>query len=386
MAARFRRQARSTDIWPGFVDALSTLLLVLIFLLVIFVVAEFFLGRILSGRETELASLKNALVELEDLLSIEQAQARDLRGDVAALTGQLAEANRDRDGLRTERAGMRRDLDALARRRDVLAARLEASAAGSADLEETRLRLVEAQAALAAARADRFAAVADTAEAEAARDEERRLSGEARSRIGLLNLQIAQLRTQLAAVQQALDSSDRTVDEQNVRIADLGRRLNVALASRVQELEQARSVFFARLREILAGRSDIRIEGDRFLIQSSVLFDTGSDELGPEGLAQVADLAALLLQIAADIPDDVRWVLRIDGHTDNRPISTARFRSNWALSAARAITVVRALVANGVPPERLMAAGFGEFQPIDGGETDTAWRRNRRIELKLTQR
>lgn len=387
MTARFRRGARAVDIWPGFVDALATLLLVLIFLLVVFVVAEFFLGRVLSGREDELAGLKNAIAELEDLLSLEEAQTSDLRGDLDAVAAELTTANRDREDLRAERLDLLSQVEALTRRGDDLAAALEESADGDADAEALRLLLAETRAALAAARAEQYDAVVEAAESRSELDEERRLSDAARQRVALLNAQLARLRAQLAAIQSALDASERDASDKDAQIADLGRRLNLALAQRVEELQQARSVFFARLREVLGGRSDVRIDGDRFVIPSGVLFASGSDRLGDDGIRQVADLAALLLEISAELPADVDWVLRIDGHTDRLPVrETAGFGSNWALSAARAITVVRTLVANGVPPERLMAAGFGEFQPLDGADTAEAYRRNRRIELKLTQR
>lgn len=387
MTARFRRGARAVDIWPGFVDALATLLLVLIFLLVVFVVAEFFLGRVLSGREDELAGLKNAIAELEDLLSLEEAQTSDLRGDLDAVAAELTTANRDREDLRAERLDLLSQVEALTRRGDDLAAALEESADGDANAEALRLLLAETRAALAAARAEQYDAVVEAAESRSELDEERRLSDAARQRVALLNAQLARLRAQLAAIQSALDASERDASDKDAQIADLGRRLNLALAQRVEELQQARSVFFARLREVLGGRSDVRIDGDRFVIPSGVLFASGSDRLGDDGIRQVADLAALLLEISAELPADVDWVLRIDGHTDRLPVrETAGFGSNWALSAARAITVVRTLVANGVPPERLMAAGFGEFQPLDGADTAEAYRRNRRIELKLTQR
>ena len=387
MTARFRRGARAVDIWPGFVDALATLLLVLIFLLVVFVVAEFFLGRVLSGREDELAGLKNAIAELEDLLSLEEAQTRDLRDDLESIAVELTAANQDREDLRAERLDLLRQVETLTRRGDELTAALKESADGDEDAEALRLLLAETEAALAAARAEQYDAVVEAAESRSELDEERRLSDAARQRIALLNAQLARLRAQLAAIQRALDASERDASDKDAQIADLGRRLNLALAQRVEELQQARSVFFARLREVLGARSDVRIDGDRFVIPSGVLFASGSDRLGDDGLRQVAGLAALLLEISAELPADVDWVLRIDGHTDRLPIrDTAGFGSNWALSAARAITVVRTLVANGVPPERLMAAGFGEFQPIDGADTAEAYRRNRRIELKLTRR
>lgn len=387
MTARFRRGARAVDIWPGFVDALATLLLVLIFLLVVFVVAEFFLGRVLSGREDELAGLKNAIAELEDLLSLEEAQTRDLRDDLESIAVELTTANQDREDLRAERLDLLRQVEALTRRGEELTAALKESADGDEDAEALRLLLAETEAALAAARAEQYDAVVEAAESRSELDEERRLSDAARQRIALLNAQLARLRAQLATIQRALDASERDASDKDAQIADLGRRLNLALAQRVEELQQAQSVFFARLREVLGARSDVRIDGDRFVIPSGVLFASGSDRLGDDGLRQVAGLAALLLEISAELPADVDWVLRIDGHTDRLPIrDTAGFGSNWALSAARAITVVRTLVANGVPPERLMAAGFGEFQPIDGTDTAEAYRRNRRIELKLTRR
>ena len=387
MTARFRRGARAVDIWPGFVDALATLLLVLIFLLVVFVVAEFFLGRVLSGREDELAGLKNAIAELEDLLSLEEAQTRDLRNDLESIAVELTAANQDREDLRAERLDLLRQVETLTRRGEELTAALKESADGDEDAEALRLLLAETEVALAAARAEQYDAVVEAAESRSELDEERRLSDAARQRIALLNAQLARLRAQLATIQRALDASERDASDKDAQIADLGRRLNLALAQRVEELQQARSVFFARLREVLGARSDVRIDGDRFVIPSGVLFASGSDRLGDDGLRQVAGLAALLLEISAELPADVDWVLRIDGHTDRLPIrDTAGFGSNWALSAARAITVVRTLVANGVPPERLMAAGFGEFQPIDGADTAEAYRRNRRIELKLTRR
>ena len=379
MTARFRRTARSTDIWPGFVDALSTLLLVLIFLLAVFVVAEFFLGRVLSGREDELAGLKNTIVELEGMLSIEQLEAANLRDEASALSAELFAANNDREELRGERGALLRALEAMTSERD-------ARADDAAGAEELRLRLIETRAALAAARADLAALSGEAEDAAAALDDERELSDGARRQVALLNRQVAALRTQLAAIQETLDARDAEVAERDVRIEDLTGRLNLALADRVEELQQARSAFFGRLRDVLEGRGDVRIDGDRFVIQSGVLFESGSDELGEEGARQVGDLAATLLEISADLPADVDWVLRIDGHTDKRPISTARFQSNWTLSVARAITVARTLIESGVPPRRLMAAGFGEFQPVDDGETEEAYRRNRRIELKLTQR
>jgi chemotaxis protein MotB len=383
MAVRARRAAQGLNIWPGFVDALSTLLLVLIFLLVVFVLAEFFLGRALSGRDEALARLNEQVMELADLLSLEKQANIELRGDITQLSAQLQSSTAERDEL----AGQ---VNALLARQQELLSEIDTATADAGDQETTtenlKLQLAAAMAMLEAAQQTEQEARerANAARMEAA--EQRRLSSTAERQVALLNQQIAQLRIQLAAVQKALEASESRVEKQKVQIVDLGRRLNVALASKVEELQRYRSEFFGRLREVLSGRSDVSIQGDRFVIQSGVLFDSGSADLGPDGRQQISDLADLLVEISSEIPEDLNWVLRIDGHTDKRPISTARYHSNWELSAARAITVAEALIARGVPPERVAPAGFGEFHPLDPGDTDDAFRRNRRIELKLTER
>jgi chemotaxis protein MotB len=218
-------------------------------------------------------------------------------------------------------------------------------------------------------------------------DSEKQMSARAMSQIELLNQQIAALRSQIAAVEEALQASEAKDQSSQAKIADLGRRLNVALAQRVQELNRYRSDFFGRLREILSDRENIRIVGDRFVFQSEVLFPSGGNELNEAGQAEMGKLAAALLDLAREIPSEINWVLRVDGHTDNVPLSgTGRYRDNWELSSARATSVVKFLIANGVPANRLVAAGFGEFQPIAEGSDDAARATNRRIELKLTER
>ncbi|MGI9383751.1 MAG: peptidoglycan -binding protein, partial [Methyloligellaceae bacterium] len=191
---------------------------------------------------------------------------------------------------------------------------------------------------------------------------------------------------QIAALEEALDASEKRDRESQTQIADLGRRLNIALARKVQELAKYRSDFFGRLRQVLGDREEIRVVGDRFVFQAEVLFDSGSAEINPQGIAQLDKLAQVLGQIKGEIPQEINWVLRIDGHTDINPIATPQFPSNWELSSARAISVVRHLIDKGVAPKRLVAAGFGEFQPLDAGTADDALRRNRRIELKLTEK
>jgi chemotaxis protein MotB len=340
--AQGRRRARErTDYWPGFVDVLSTLLLVFIFMLSVFVLAQFFLTREISGRDSVLERLNRQVSELTDLLSLERGRGSSLEEQLATLAS---------------------GLDALQAERNRLSTSLEAARGAGGD-QGARLGALSAQL-----------------------DEQRRLSDRAMSQVELLNQQISALRRQIATLESALGASENRDADSQQRIADLGRRLNIALAQRVQELSRYRSDFFGRLREILGSRADVRIVGDRFVFQSEVFFDAGQAELKPGGRDGLDRLATALIELERQIPAEIAWVLRVDGHTDRRPIATARFPSNWELSAARAISVVQYLMSRGISPQRLVAAGFGEFQPIDTGDGDEALSRNRRIELKVTER
>lgn len=370
--ARTRRLRAAPEAWPGYVDVLSTLLLVIVFVLVVFVVAQFFLAQALSGKDKALEQLNRQVAELAQLLSLEQRANADLRGNVAQLSASLAEAAGARDGLAALQGRMAedaRELD-LARQRIVI---LEGQ------LRENEATLAGRDTLLAEQR-DKL--VSNAAELE----EEKKLTAQARSQVDLLNQQMLALRQQLARLEAALQASEAKDKESQAQIADLGRRLNLALAQKVEELSRYRSEFFGRLREALGNRPDIRIVGDRFVFQSEVLFSSGSAELNDAGLQQLAALARTLTDISRRIPPELNWVLRVDGHTDKAPIRTAQFPSNWELSAARAIAVTKYLISLGVPPERLAAAGFGEFQPLEDRDDEIARRRNRRIELKLTDR
>ncbi|HYC05469.1 MAG TPA: peptidoglycan -binding protein [Azospirillaceae bacterium] len=353
MAGRRGSRASRLDIWPGWVDALSSLLMVVVFLLMVFVLAQFTLSNALQGRDRQLDLLNARISELDDLLAMERGGAETLRADIAKLTEQLRSSLAAREDLQAR-------LDALGAERDTLAAR----ASGLGDQAAQR-----------------------EAELRGQLTEEKRLSAEARREVELLNQQLAALREQLAQLAAALDASEAKSREQGAQIADLGRRLNAALASRVAELSRYRSEFFGRLREVLGDRPDVRIVGDRFVFQSEVLFESGSAELGTGGQAQLAQLAATLKDISGRFPSELNWILRVDGHTDVVPIRSARFPSNWELSTARATSVVQFLITQGIPPERLAATGFGEFQPLEPGATAAdALARNRRIEIKLDQR
>jgi chemotaxis protein MotB len=335
------RSRRSIDYWPGFVDALSTLVLGIIFLLTVFVVVQFFLSQDLAGKDTALSRLNAQIAQLTDLLSLEKTGKIDLEEQVARLNASLAAAESERERLRGA---------------------VEGAGQGAATARD---QLGRATSALEA---------------------EKSISARALAQVDLLNQQIAALRRQLGALEEALQASETKDKDQQTQIAKLGERLNIALAQRVQELTRYRSDFFGRLREILGNRADIRIVGDRFVFQSEVLFDSGQAVLNPEGRTELDQLASALLELERQIPPEIAWVLRVDGHTDVRPIANVQFPSNWALSAARAISVVQYLISKGVSPQHLVAAGFGEFQPLDPAATEDAYRRNRRIELKLTER
>lgn len=337
--ARRRGSERTIDYWPGFVDALSTLVLAVVFLISVFMMAQYFLAQEISGKDTALERLNRQIVELTDLLALERSGRRTAETDLAALRSTLG-------GLETDRS------------------RLQA--------------LIESN--------GRTQGQASTLSVEL--DSQKQANARALTQVEILNQQIAALRRQLAALEQALEASEARDRESQARVADLGSRLNVALAQRVQELTRYRSDFFGRLRQILGNRPDIRVVGDRFVFQSELLFDVGQSALKLEGQTEIDKIAIAILALEKDIPPDIPWVLRVDGHTDKRPFAGAAApnKSNWDLSAARAIAVVQYLVGKGVPPQRLLAAGFAEFQPLDVAETEDAFRRNRRIELKLTER
>ncbi|ANK82673.1 MAG: hypothetical protein TEF_19120 [Rhizobiales bacterium NRL2] len=444
------RSRNEANIWPGFVDALATVLLAMIFLLSVFVLAQFFLSQAISGRDEELMRLSEEIATLQSILSSERRANEDLRRNVSQLSAALSASTAERDELalqiatlreraeqaegelerlqnftEADRAELEAQLAELRAREAALARLRDESETSRAEAEQSLQELqtlyfqsqdrvaeleeqqVEAETRIANLQGDledttaRLQATLDELEgreeeldtARAARErtaselsEEQRISEAARRQVHLLNLQIADLRKQLNDIQALLDEYEARDEASQAQIADLGRRLNKALASQVEKLARYRSEFFGRLREALADQQGIRIVGDRFVFQSEVLFETGSADLGVAGQIQLTKLADTLKNVMDKIPDDIDWVLRIDGHTDARPISTPRFPSNWELSAARAIAVAKFLTDQGIPPDRLAPTGFAAFHPIEPGDSELSMRRNRRIELKLTQR
>ena len=443
MAISTRHSRRpSIDIWPGFVDALAQLLMVIIFILLVFTAGQFYLGEALSGRERTLHALRQQMSELADMLSLERRANSDLRLSAADLTAQLANSRKAGAALDAQVADLSQKAKAASARADKTASELDAAKSAAATdkatigaqltqlqtlagdikaLKEERDRLETQVADLAAARqqAEKQAkTLADQAqqlssqltqaqqktaalqkeseakladlgsrrkEAESALETEKGISKNALAEVETLNAQIVALREQLAGVAAALETANSKVQTQQGKITDLGQRLNLALAQKIEQLKQYRSEFFGKVREIIGNRPGIRIVGDRFVFQAEVLFPPGSAELGDEAKPQLDDVFAALKQISVKIPPNINWILQVDGHTDHTPIDTAQFPSNWELSTERAISVVRLAIAQGIPPNRISAAGFADTQPLDPGNTPDAYRRNRRIELRLTE-
>jgi chemotaxis protein MotB len=341
MAIARTRRGSGLNYWPGFVDALSTLILSIIFLLTVFVVMQFYLQQDVASKNSALSHLSAQVAYLGQLLSMEKTDNSSLKDQIAQLRMNLTNAEGERDRAQS------------------------AADAAQATITADQNKFNDVTGQLSG---------------------QKKVSDDALAQIETLNQQIAALRSQLTVLAQSLDTAQKKNTDSEARINDLGQKLNVALAEKVNELNRYRSNFFGKLREILGDRPDIRVVGDRFVFQSEVFFDSGRADLKPEGRVELDKLAGVLLDIQKNIPSDLGWVLRVDGHTDIRPTTGSSFKSNWDLSAARAISVVQYLVSKGLPPQRLVAAGFGEFQPIDGGNTEDAYRRNRRIEFKLTER
>lgn len=338
MALSRSHRRDEVNFWPGFVDALSTMLIGIVFLLSVFVLGQFFLSQELTGKDTALERLNRQISELTDLLALERSSNRQAQESLTLLQSSLTREQSERNRIQ-----------------DVLAQQNSNAPA----------QLSEAQKAL---------------------ENERQLSARAQATVELVNQQIIAMRRQLAALEEALGASEAKDKESQARISELGSRLNVALAQRVQELARYRSDFFGRLRQVLGTRPDIRVVGDRFVFQSEVFFDASQATLKPDGRGELDKLGAIIADLGREMPPDIPWILRVDGHTDNRPIRTAQFQSNWNLSTARAVSVVEYLITKGIPADRIAATGFGDNQPLDLANNDEAWRRNRRIEFKITER
>ena len=419
------RRAIGSNVWPGYVDALSALLMVVIFVVLIFTLTQFLLSEILSGKESELVLLHKRMDEIVRLLGLEKERNEVLTTEINSLSGLITDISREKESMSsrlselTKRSGLdqaeikrqllliaslQEDINALRVMRRELEAKVDqyAGALSAKKIElgslrdrtmslETRLADEQERTVLAQKIIDhrdvRIQALsALVGEHEKALKDERQLSKNARAELALLNQQITNLKKQLEEISQALKVAELEKSVQAAEMEELGKRLNIILAKRVNLLEQYRSEFFGRLREILGDSPYVRVEGDRFVLQAELLFESGSADLGEEGKQHLIQIAVVLQQLSKRFPNDLNWILRVDGHTDRVPIHTQIFKSNWELSTARAVSVVRFLANSGIPEDRMAATGFSKFHPIDPAETLEAYRKNRRIEMKLTAR
>ena len=369
--------------WPGFVDALATLLMVIIFVLMVFVLIQVNLAYRVSGQDATLDEMRQQLASLGELLNIERRASADLSANLAQITTQLNASNANLDELQGQLASVQ---TAIAARNSQIANLTAKQADTEAALAAARNSLEERLGALQLAEGQLAMAKAQNQSASNQIDALRAETTASKAEIAKMTGALTTLRLRIEELTSLLAEKDRQATRDKVAIASLGRSLNNALASRVQELQRFRSEFFGRLRDVLKGRDDVEIVGDRFVFQSEVLFAQGQAEIAAEGQDQLAKLAVALADIATKIPEDINWVLQVDGHTDDVPIRAGRYADNWDLSTERALSVVRFLNQQGLPANRLAAAGYGEFQPLDTADNDDARRKNRRIELKITQR
>lgn len=425
MSSRYHHTQQSSSIWPGYVDAMSSLLMVVIFVLLIFTFSQFILSYILSGQNNELESLHSQIAEITRLLGLEEKKNEKMTGQISLLSSEVELLTQDRSRLRGEVddlmgqneiekdrvkqqletiASLQQDISALQTLRRELEERVAKTVIKLEDEQQLTMSLRDRskvlQAKLASQEEKTLLAQQDieqrdiriqalsalVSEQQESIASEQQLTADARAEVSLLKEQLSLLRSQLKEISNALAVSEATRENQEEKIKDLGERLNVELARKVNELERYRSDFFGRLRKTIGDNPVIRIEGDRFMLQAELLFPSGTAELGEEGRAQLRQVAALLLELIPSIPGDLPWILRVDGHTDKVPMHSEKFASNWELSMARAVSVVRYLAGQGIAEERMAAAGFSKFHPIAEGDTEQAYRKNRRIEIKLTSR
>ena len=425
MASNSRHSRESFSIWPGYVDVLSALIMIIIFVLLIFTLSQFILSTILSDQSSELKDLHLRIAEISGLLGLEQETNAAMTEKIAMLSAEIETLTVDRSTLQgeveslTEKriedreiievhlrtiASLQQDIQSLQTLRQELESQIEAAAAALSQEQSLTQSLRDRSKALEARLADeeektllaqkdieqrdiRIQALsALIGEQQQALEDQRSLTADAQAEIALLSQKIKLLSRQLAEIGTALRRSELEREDQKEQLSDLGKRLNIELARRVNDLERYRSEFFGRLREIVADNPMVRVEGDRFLLQAELLFPSGTADLTDQGKSELQGLAGVLREISRGIPEDLQWILRVDGHTDRVPISTGRYPSNWELSTARAVSVVRYLASQGIPEERMAATGFSKFHPLDPADSAEAYRRNRRIEIKLTSR
>ena len=349
-----RKKIGLINIWPGFVDAISTLLLVFVFLLVVLMISENFLTQSLTGKNTALDNLREKLQSLE--LNIKDSSEKNKN-----LSNLLFELNKELDKLKLDK----QDVELSLKEENIKNKNLTLNIT---DLENKIVKLVD-QLGLEKLKTTK----------------QKTINSDLNLTINDLNKNIISLNNQLQEVQKSLEQTDKDIKEKDLEISNLGSKLNEALKEKVGELEGYRSEFFGKLKKIIGEEKEINIVGDRFVLQSEVFFQSGSAKIGNDGIQKVEEITEILISITNKIPKNINWLIQVEGHTDNIPISTEQYPSNWELSTARAIAVAKIMMKNGVPSDKINVAGYGEHKPLLENNNSTNREKNRRIELKLTQ-
>lgn len=460
----------SPNIWPGFVDILATLLIVIIFILMVFTVSQFYLSDAVIGRDKALAELNLQIRELSKILSTTEEELKTETQKSITLSEQLKESEtilsqRDQAvlNLSSQIKKLREELlivaqalekyegvtieeietanlgerinKALAQRVDQLKnlnidladlnsqllslnekldikdenlqKRLEEIKLKNTELSKLNETLVEKDQTITSLRKkmtklNDILSISEKAilekeseiltltkkieESDVLITQSEASSKSALEEVAFLSSELEKINNEIEVLNAALEASEKDRLTKELKIEVLGDRLNQALTSQVLELQEYRSEFFGRLKEILGERQDIRVVGDRFIFESELLFDSGSATLQEQGKIKMLEIAKTLKEITDSIPSDIKWIVQVEGHTDNIPINTYLYPSNWELSTARATSVLKLLLDVGFSRTQLAAAGYGESHPIAEGETQSDLRKNRRIELKLTSR
>ena len=369
-----RRQVDYT--WPGFVDALASLLMVIIFVLMIFVLSQFFLSQKMTGQDEALVELRNNLVELGEMLSLERQITTELTTQLSLLETKIVEVKKN---LKYEKELVTQFKEELAGQSNILSL----NQSEIEDLKE-KLKIKIQDALLLKNNVEQLEKRINKKDTDI--NEKNETINANKKEINELISASLKLRNKLSQLQTLLSAYKAKDKKEKVKTINIGKEMNSALARRVEELQKFKSDFFGRVRELIKGRKEIRIVGDRFVFQSEVLFKVGSEELGVKGQEEMAKLAITLMDIEKSLPTDIDWILQIDGHTDNLPVKKGQnYLDNWELSTKRALSVLRFLIKQGIKPDRLSASGYGSFQPIDKKNTNIARAKNRRIEMKITQ-
>ena len=350
-----RKNLYEINYWPGFVDVLGTLLIVTIFTVLISTITQIYFNDQLEVKRGEISNLDEEIKNLIEQLGGVTESKEAIEKKFLKLESQFENLKSEKNSLKESLSKTQyilkmknKELGDLVKERSNL---LENIQKGNEKLETLSFENKKYE-------VDIF---------------------EMKRNIEKLNNRLSELSSLLIAAEEK-DKANK------IKVENLGKKLNQALAGKLQEISKYQSEFFKKIREVLGDREDIIISGDRFIFPSEIFFESGSDYIQETGRQKLFNIAISLREISEKIPSKIDWILRIDGHTDKVPINNENFKSNWHLSSSRAINIVKFFIEQGIPPNRLVAAGFGEYSPLLLDQSEKAYEKNRRIEIKLTTR